>query len=133
MKKSELKQLIKEVIEESLPEDRAVLSDPSVRPLIRKLYDNTAKGRLCDEDDINAAIQAAYRVGIAKGTSGGTITEMDASAEWVVGAEGPKAWEQIVKAPDIVTAIKTAQKKQYSVQGPGGSGVPPTSAQLNIQ
>ena len=61
------------------------------------------------------------------------VSEVAGNQEWVVGAEGPNAWEQIVSAPDIQTAIKLASKKQMSVEGPHGRWSPPTRANLNIQ
>ena len=138
MKKSELKQLIKEVITETISDDHNVLSDPSVKPLVRKLYDDTLAGRPSDEDDINAAVLAAFRAGVAKNGSPSSLgetslKEAETISNWVVGCEGPKAWEQTVPAADIITAIKKAQQQQSRVQGPQGRGSPPTWAHLDIQ
>lgn len=138
MKKSELKQLIKEVITETISDDRSVLSDPSVKPLVRKLYDDTLSGRPSNEDDINAAVLAAFRAGVAKAGSTGklgetSLREAETISNWVVGCEGPKAWEQTVPASDLITAIKKAQQQQSRVQGPRGRGSPATRAHLDIQ
>jgi hypothetical protein len=64
MNKSELRQLIREVIGGDI-DDLKVLRDPHLKPYLDKLRNGTINDQLADEDDINDLAVAAYRLGKA--------------------------------------------------------------------